>query len=111
METQDRDRMSGAEFYLLRRLMGLSQDNMAEILKMKRVSIRQYEIEKLEIPEGVEWEVEELIERHTQLVYEMQANVQNGSPIQVRRSDPWQVGVAMRVLDMEPNARVEWITD
>lgn len=106
METQDE--MSGAEFYLLRRLVGLSQDRMAEVLKMNRVSVRQYEIGKLTIPPGVAWEVRELVDAHTGLVEEIEADVRNGLPIRVRRSDGWQVGAAMRVLDLMPDAVVMW---
>lgn len=101
--------MHGAEFYLLRRLMGMSQDEMAATLQVRRDSVRDYETGKLVIPPGVEWEVRELADSHTAAVYAMQADVDNGLTIKVRRANRWQTGICMRVLDRNPDARVQWL--
>lgn len=103
--------MTGAELFIIRRLIGLRQWELARELNVRRDSVRDYETGKMAIPKGVAWEVNQLADRHTAEVYDLTGLVERGEPIRVNRRDTWQVGVCMRVFDTHPEADVVWIDD
>ena len=105
--------MTPAEVAALRTAMGLSQDQLADMLSVNVRTVRSWESGRQAVSDGSGAALLGLVERHEQLVDQM---LTDGSPVAIARDTPpdattprgWHLAAAGRAMLAQPDLTVEW---
>ena len=105
--------MAPAEVAALRTAMGLSQDQLADMLSVNVRTVRSWESGRQAVSDGSGAALWGLVERHEQLIDQMLAD---GSPVAITRDTPpdattprgWHLAAAGRAMLAQPDLTVEW---
>ena len=105
--------MAPAEVAALRTAMGLSQDQLADMLSVNVRTVRSWESGRQSVSDVSGAALLGLVERHEHLVDCMLAD---GSPIAITRDTPpdatpprgWHLAAAGRAMLTQPDLTVEW---
>ena len=105
--------MAPAEVAALRTAMGLSQDQLADMLSVNVRTVRSWESGRQAVSDGSGAALLGLVERQQQLVDQM---LSDGSPIAIARDTPpdatpprgWHLAAAGRAMLTKPDLMVEW---
>lgn len=103
--------MSGTELAATRHLLGLSQQDLADLLKVNRYTVRDWERGKHEPRAGVLHELELLRREHTEAVDVLAHAAADGEIIglpQGPKPSGWYLAIGARILDRVPDAQLEW---
>ena len=108
------DRMSGAEVAATRSLLGLSQQDLAGILGVRRDTVRDWERDRFGIGPGPATDLASLRARHDRETRVARQAAADGITAELA-ADPmprgWYVAVGARVLDTHPDAQLSWAID
>ena len=105
--------MTPAEVAALRTAMGLSQDQLADMLSVNVRTVRSWESGRQSVSDVSGAALLGLVERHEHLVDCMLAD---GSPVAIARDTPpdaapprgWHLAAAGRAMLAKPDLTVEW---
>ena len=105
--------MAPAEVAALRTAMGLSQDQLADMLSVNVRTVRSWESGRQAVSDGSGAALLGLVERQQQLVDQM---LSDGSPVAIARDTPpdaapprgWHLAAAGRAMLAQPDLMVEW---
>jgi transcriptional regulator with XRE-family HTH domain len=110
METM-RETMSGAEMAATRHLLGLSQAELAEALRVSRYAVRDWESGKLSVVPGVVRELGALRAQHDLALRRLLPAAREGVPIELGhepRPRGWYLALGARVIAAVPDAELSW---
>lgn len=103
--------MSGTELAATRHLLGLSQQDLADLLKVNRYTVRDWERERFSPREGIMQEITRLRQEHDHAVSVLADAAANGEIIALpSKPKPagWYLAIGARILDRVPDAQLEW---
>lgn len=109
-------RLSAAEFAARRHLIGLTLDQLADVLHVNRRTVRSWEQGRMPIPERITDELNNLITQHDQLLERI---LDSDIPVYLPRRagdaqgmpGGWYVAAAARAVAIQPLTELEWLTD
>lgn len=99
------DRLTPAEFAVRRQLLGLSYDELASRLGVRRDTCQRWESGRDPVPLRVADELAVLIREQGDLAQRM---LDTDVPVALRRGDGWALGAAARAVAVEPDLMLEW---
>ena len=104
-------RMTGAELAVRRHLIGLTPDELADVLDVNPRTVRSWESGRDRIPARIPDEVEALVKEHGKAVALM---VASDSPVGIARDkgdvwpSGWYVAAAARAMSIAPDLGAVW---
>lgn len=106
-----RDTMTGAEIAATRHLLGLSQAELAQALDVNRNTVKDWERGAFNARPGVVADLLDLRAHHDIATADAIAAARDGVPLELPqgpRPRGWYLAQAARVLDVVPDADVDW---
>lgn len=100
-----------AELAAIRHLLGLTQADLAALLKINKFTIRDWERGRHAPSPGPLHDLELLRREHTQAVDVLAAAAADGGVIALPsgpKPSGWYLGLGARILDRVPDAQIEW---
>ena len=106
-------RLSGADFAARRHLIGLTLEEVADVLGVNPRTARAWEAGRDLIPERICGELAALIDEHTVLVEQMLdskevVGIVRDKDVATPRPRGWHVAAAARALPIEPDLMLDW---
>lgn len=99
--------MNPADFAIVRRMIGLTLQELADRLGVQLRTVQRWENGSSPINEGVQSEMQGLRDEHFRLTADLTMEASAGSVVVIPR-DGWYAAAAVRVLSQNPEARFEW---
>lgn len=103
--------MTGAEIAATRHLLGLTMQEMADMLGVSKESIKKWEAGKYAARPGACADITQLRAEHDAEVARLMVGVEDGIPIGLPggpKPRGWYLALGARLIDREPDAMLEW---